>query len=241
MTGDPLPDADHVVRYCSPRQVENGVPRWLAFRPRPGDEYPSVNWAEFLGAGDLSVAVGEMRGVFGGTFRLRTSGRFVVLNVGDVGAAVTRPAHPFTQSTVRPSRIRPTPASSVTPPRTPRLRKQSRRSSCLTTCTRQSFDSPGAEAHTSLYNSRESENRRCLTQPSSPKTRLQPSPLQQHTVRSSTLCMQVVARKSPSASVSSVPLMSRIRPTSCPWVWSLYAGSRTFWSVRTSCPDRGSV
>ncbi len=97
MTGDRLPDAHHVARYCSPRQVENGVPRWLAFRPRPGDEYLSVNWLEFLEAGDLSTAVGEMRVLFGGAFQLRTSGRFVVLNVGDVGAAVRdatgRPVH----------------------------------------------------------------------------------------------------------------------------------------------------
>ena len=88
MTGDRLPNADHLARYCSPRQVENGVPRWLAFRPRPGDEYLSVNCLEFLEAGDLSAAVGEMRVVFGGTLRLRASGRFVVLNVAEVGAAV---------------------------------------------------------------------------------------------------------------------------------------------------------
>ena len=56
MTGDWLPDGDHVARYCSPRQVENGVPRWLVFRPRPLGEYLSVNWLEFLEAGDLSVA-----------------------------------------------------------------------------------------------------------------------------------------------------------------------------------------
>ena len=50
MRGDQVPDADHVARYCSPRQVENGSPRWGAFQPRVGEDYLSVNWLISTGA-----------------------------------------------------------------------------------------------------------------------------------------------------------------------------------------------
>ena len=88
MTGDRVPDVDHVARYCSPRQVENGSPRWGAFQPRVGEDYLSVNWLEFFGANDLATAVDEMREVFGASFDLRASGRFAVLNVGDAALRV---------------------------------------------------------------------------------------------------------------------------------------------------------
>ena len=84
MTGERLPDQDHIARYCAPRQVEDGLPRWGAFQPRAGEGYLSVNWLEFFGDSDLTAAVDAMRGVFGATFNLRRSGRFVVLNVGSV-------------------------------------------------------------------------------------------------------------------------------------------------------------
>ena len=84
MTGDRLPDADHIARYCAPRQVENGLPRWGAFQPRAGEGHLSVNWLEYFGNRDLTAAVDAMREVFGATFNLRRNGCFAVLNVGDV-------------------------------------------------------------------------------------------------------------------------------------------------------------
>jgi len=81
MTGDDLPNADHVARYCPPRQIVDGLPLTSAFVPRPQDSHLSVNWLEFFDAPNLTDAVDEMRTVFGATLELRPNGRFAVLNV----------------------------------------------------------------------------------------------------------------------------------------------------------------
>jgi hypothetical protein len=49
MKGDPLPEKDHVSRYCSAVHcTENGRITGTAFQLRQKDGYLSVNWLEFL-------------------------------------------------------------------------------------------------------------------------------------------------------------------------------------------------
>ena len=81
MTGDDLPNADRIARYCPPRQVVDGLPLASAFIPRAHDLHLSVNWLEFFDTPNLTDAVDEMRTVFGAAFALRPNGRFAVLNV----------------------------------------------------------------------------------------------------------------------------------------------------------------
>ena len=82
MTGDPLPDHDHVGRYCRPGTVVDGSPSPASFMPRPGEEYLSVNWIEFFGARNIEAAVDLMRDVVRVNLRLRENGRLAVVNVG---------------------------------------------------------------------------------------------------------------------------------------------------------------
>lgn len=81
MTGDDLPNADHIARYCPPRQIADGLPLTSAFVLRAQDSHLSVNWLEFFDAPNLTDAVDEMRAAFGAAFDLRPNGRFAVLNV----------------------------------------------------------------------------------------------------------------------------------------------------------------
>ena len=90
MTGDILPDADHVSRYCKPSAVDRqGQPMAAAFVPRSDETYLSVNWLEHCGPPDLEAAVGQVRTQFlGRGSRLSRNGRFAVLNVGAAKTAV---------------------------------------------------------------------------------------------------------------------------------------------------------
>ena len=90
MNGDPLPEDDHVSRYCKPTSVDRqGLPMAAAFRLRQGEEYLSVNWVEYLGAPDLPAAVERIRDVFRRkNYALRANGRFALLQVGDAKTAV---------------------------------------------------------------------------------------------------------------------------------------------------------
>lgn len=121
---EPLPDRDHVSRYCKPSTVgERGQLMASAFAVRSGESYLSVNWLEHF-----SVPVGEPGGTgnglggtgdglggtgdgLGGTgekagteaalnrvretlrskgSRLRSNGRFALLNVGMVKTTIRR-------------------------------------------------------------------------------------------------------------------------------------------------------
>ena len=88
MTGDSLPDADHVSRYCSPGRIADGLPSAAAFELRPQDQYLSVNWLEYWGLSDLGVALDRVRGEF--DLRVNENGRFAVLNVSEVKTTVEK-------------------------------------------------------------------------------------------------------------------------------------------------------
>lgn len=90
MEGDPLPDDDHVSRYCKPSSVgAHGLPLASAFRLRASESSLSVNWLEALGTATTDEAVARLRALFlARGFALRANGRFAVLNVGAAKAVV---------------------------------------------------------------------------------------------------------------------------------------------------------
>ena len=90
MEGDPLPDDDHVARYCKPSSVgANGLPLASAFQLRASESSLSVNWLEALDATSTEAAIGHVRALFlARGIGLRVNGRFAVLNVGTAKADV---------------------------------------------------------------------------------------------------------------------------------------------------------
>lgn len=90
MIGDPLPDTDHVARYCKPSSVdEQGMPMASAFQPRSGEQHLSVNWLEHGGTRDIEAAMQQVRsGLVSRRYRLRGNGRFAALNVGSAKTTV---------------------------------------------------------------------------------------------------------------------------------------------------------
>jgi len=61
--GDPIPDTDHVARYCRKETLnDEGFPDGTAFRLRPGkDRYVSVNWLEHFGTTDKNAQLASIR------------------------------------------------------------------------------------------------------------------------------------------------------------------------------------
>ena len=121
---EPLPDRDHVSRYCKPSTVgERGQPMASAFAIRLGEGYLSVNWLEHFGmpvgepvatndalsgkvegSGEMGERVGRdgrkerteaalnrvRETLRSKGFRLRSNGRFALLNVGTVKTTIRR-------------------------------------------------------------------------------------------------------------------------------------------------------
>jgi len=84
-----IPDHDHILRYCRPRQMENGTVTMSAFLLRPGEEFLSVNWLEFFG-GDIAtdVQVERVREDTSKSLKLSANGRFAKINVGEVKGCI---------------------------------------------------------------------------------------------------------------------------------------------------------
>ena len=96
---EPLPDRDHIARYCKPSAVdERGHPMASAFWIRAGEHDLSVNWLEYFGVrggrgaiAEREAAVSRVRETLRSKgFRLRHNGRFALLNVGEVKTAIRR-------------------------------------------------------------------------------------------------------------------------------------------------------
>ena len=79
MTGDELPDSDHVVRYVKPSNVQKGIVNASEFvRDKDG---VSVNWLEYFQGKTKKEQLGEVRRLI--QLTIRPNGRFAQLNVGD--------------------------------------------------------------------------------------------------------------------------------------------------------------
>ena len=96
---EPLPDRDHIARYCKPSAVdERGHPMASAFWIRAGEHDLSVNWLEYFGVrggrgaiAEREASVSRVRETLRSKgFRLRPNGRFALLNVGTVKTTIRR-------------------------------------------------------------------------------------------------------------------------------------------------------
>ena len=84
MSNDNIPDTDHVVRYCSPRHVQNGNITESAFELRGKDNHLSANWLEYFNSGKRFLQQLEcVRKTIKETITLRQNGRFAKINVGE--------------------------------------------------------------------------------------------------------------------------------------------------------------
>jgi len=62
MSGRPLPDQDHIARYCKPKTLnENGRPSRTAFMLKPDEDYLSVNWLEYFGEIEREEQLNKIR------------------------------------------------------------------------------------------------------------------------------------------------------------------------------------
>jgi len=83
MKGDPVPNKDHICRYCSATQcTEKGQVTGAAFQLRPIDENLSVNWLEFLRLASRQEQISEVRRVL--SLTLGAKAKIAVLNVGEI-------------------------------------------------------------------------------------------------------------------------------------------------------------
>lgn len=82
MKGDPLPEKDHISRYCAPKTAPDGQPTGASFMPREVDEFLSVNWLEHFGGTDQEAQIAQIREHI--ELSLAKFGLFAVLNVGRV-------------------------------------------------------------------------------------------------------------------------------------------------------------
>ena len=82
MKGDPIPDQDHISRYCSAMHCpENGQVTGTAFQLRQIEECLSVNWLEFFHLADRQEEIREVRKVL--RLKLGAKAKIAVLNVGE--------------------------------------------------------------------------------------------------------------------------------------------------------------
>ena len=79
MTGDELPDSDHVVRYVKPSNVQNGIVNAEEFVG--GNNGVSVNWLEYFQERATAEQLGEVRHCI--QLTIRRNGRFARLNIGE--------------------------------------------------------------------------------------------------------------------------------------------------------------
>lgn len=84
MKEDPIPDSDHISRYCKSTSIDRGRINGAAFFPRDGEEYLSVNWLEFFKCPNREEQIGEIRNVLGMKLNLTSKAKIAVLNVGDL-------------------------------------------------------------------------------------------------------------------------------------------------------------
>jgi hypothetical protein len=84
MKGDPLPNKDHIARYCKFKSLsEAGQPLGSAFvlREERNEKYLSVSWLEYFGRLSIEELLQAVRDHF--SLIPKKSARYAVVNVGD--------------------------------------------------------------------------------------------------------------------------------------------------------------
>lgn len=89
MKDDPIPDLDHVGRYCGGACIKSdGTVSGVAFQLRSQEEYLSVDWLELLDRVSRSNQIVCLRSVLARRLKIGTKGQIAVLNVGEAKSAV---------------------------------------------------------------------------------------------------------------------------------------------------------
>ena len=81
MTGTPISDDDHVVRYVKPSLVDEEMIDGSTFVLRKGEATLSVNWLEAFEGHDHEHQLSDVRRLF--RLQLARTARFAKLNVGE--------------------------------------------------------------------------------------------------------------------------------------------------------------
>lgn len=85
MKDDPVPDPDHIARYCGGSHIrEDGSISGVAFRLRQTEEFLSVNWLEFLNQPTRDAEIRELRKVLDSKLQLGAKARIAALNTGEL-------------------------------------------------------------------------------------------------------------------------------------------------------------
>lgn len=79
MSGPPVPDSDHIARFCPPHTVANGSVQAPAFLLRLGETELSVNWLEKLGCASRAEEIESLQKIFGKKLTVRAKARLTVL------------------------------------------------------------------------------------------------------------------------------------------------------------------
>ena len=80
LPSDPIPDDDHVARWCRAMDVQEGWPKVSAFYLRRNEPDLSSNWLEKFHS-DRKAAIDKLRAEI--PLTLTVGGRFAVLNVAE--------------------------------------------------------------------------------------------------------------------------------------------------------------
>lgn len=85
MTGDQVPDSDHITRLCHPKHVPDGQIQATAFMLKSGEVGLSVNWLEFLNCSSREDEIDEIRNLYSLKFnRIGARAKIAIINVGEV-------------------------------------------------------------------------------------------------------------------------------------------------------------
>ena len=83
MKDQPIPDTDHVARYCKASTVEDGEISAAAFMLRQDERYLSVNWLEELKLPNRAAEITGLQELYTRKFsRVGAGARIALLNVG---------------------------------------------------------------------------------------------------------------------------------------------------------------
>jgi DNA polymerase III delta prime subunit len=82
--GDPIPDEDHVTRFCQRSRIsKNGIPQATAFMLRENEIGLSVNWLEIFALSNRQEEINRIRQVYATYMKkIRPDEKITVLNVG---------------------------------------------------------------------------------------------------------------------------------------------------------------
>lgn len=90
MKDDPIPDTNHIARYCKPTHISDGKIQATAFMLREGEESLSVNWLEFLNCTNRESEIEEIRNIYSKKLKVGVNAKIAVLNVGEAREKVIK-------------------------------------------------------------------------------------------------------------------------------------------------------